>query len=91
MSNAIKFTEEELEKITKLRDASQAKIVEFGQLKLERLLTNQRLTRIDGLDKAAEDEYTALQQQELVLVEELKEKYGVGTVDIESGEFVPAN
>tara|TARA_R110000851_G_scaffold112323_4_gene236416 strand:- start:1732 stop:2007 length:276 start_codon:yes stop_codon:yes gene_type:complete len=91
MSNAIKFTEEELEKITKLRDASQAKIVEFGQLKLERLLTNQRLTRIDDLDIAAEEEYTALQDQELVLVDELKEKYGVGTVDIQSGEFVPAN
>ena len=91
MSNAIKFTEEELEKITKLRDASQAKIVEFGQLKLERLLANQRLTRIDDLDIAAEEEYTVLQDQELVLVDELKEKYGVGTVDIQSGEFVPAN
>ena len=91
MSKAIKFTEEELSQITKLRDESQAKIVEFGQLKLERLLTNQRLTRIDDLDIAAEEEYTALQDQELVLVDELKEKYGVGTVDIQSGEFVPAN
>jgi len=91
MSKAIKFTEEELKQITELRDASQAKIVEFGQLKLERLLTNQRLIRIDGLDAAAEEEYAALQEQELSLVGELKEKYGVGTVDIQSGEFVPTN
>ena len=91
MSKAIKFTEEELKQITELRDASQAKIVEFGKLKLERLLTNQRLIRIDGLDAAAEEEYAALQEQELSLVGELKEKYGVGTVDIQSGEFVPTN
>ena len=87
----IKFKEDELKQITELRDASQAKVVEFGQLKLERLLTNQRLIRIDGLDAAAEEEYAALQEQELSLVGELKEKYGVGTVDIQSGEFVPTN
>ena len=31
MSKAIKFTDDELKKITDLRDASQGKVVEFGQ------------------------------------------------------------
>ena len=70
MSQPIKFTEDELKKITELRDGSQAKILEFGQLEIDKILTNQRLAQ--------------------ALVNELKDKYGVGTVDVESGEFIPA-
>ena len=90
MSNAIKFTDDELKQITDLRDASQAKIVEFGQLKLDILLTNQRLSRLNEMETAAEKSYEDLQEKELKLVNDLKTKYGVGTVDIESGEFIPA-
>ena len=43
MSEAQKFTEDELKKITELRDANAQKINEFGQVELEILLTNQRL------------------------------------------------
>jgi len=91
MSKAIKFTDDELKKITDLRDASQGKVVEFGQLKLDILLTNQRLKQLQELESAAEVDYEKLQASEVELVNELKEKYGVGTVDLSSGEFVPAN
>jgi len=90
MATPQKFTEDELKAITELRDASQAKVVEFGQLKLERILTNNRLAQLDQLEDAAEKSYADLQKQESDMVEKLKEKYGAGTVDIESGEFVPA-
>ena len=90
MATPQKFTEDELKAITELRDASQAKVVEFGQLKLERILTNNRLAQLDQLEDAAEKSYADLQKQEADMVEKLKEKYGAGTVDIESGEFVPA-
>ena len=90
MATPQKFTADELKAITELRDASQAKVVEFGQLKLERILTNNRLAQLDQLEAAAEQSYADLQKQEAEMVEKLKEKYGAGTVDIESGEFVPA-
>ena len=90
MATPIKFTKEELKQVTELRDASQAKVVEFGQLKLERILTENRLTQLDQLDEEAKNSYVELQKQEAELVEQLKEKYGAGTVDVESGEFVPA-
>ena len=32
-----------------------------------------------------------LQQQEAVLAKELEEKYGNGTISLESGEFLPKN
>ena len=90
MAQPIKFTEEELKQITDLRDASQAKVIEFGQIKLDILLTSQQLTRLGDLEAAAEKSYVDLQSRELELVNKLKEKYGVGTVDIASGEFIPA-
>ena len=90
MATAQKFTEEELKQITELRDASQAKVVEFGQIELDILLTNQRMEQLDTLKETAVAEYIELQQKEQSLVNEFKTKYGVGTVDLASGEFVPA-
>ena len=49
---------------------------------------------METLTKTKEDlqnQYVALQEQELTLVSSLNEKYGTGTVDIESGEFIPKN
>ena len=91
MSESKKFTKEELDQITELRDKNQYKINEFGQLELELLLANQR---VDMLIKAKEDaqkEYVELQEKEKELVQQLNEKYGAGTVDISNGEFTPAN
>ena len=42
------------------------------------------------LETEAENEYVDLQKQEVDLVNSFKEKYGVGTVDLSSGEFIPA-
>ena len=90
MTTAIKFTQEELNQVTELRDASQAKVIEFGQLRLERLLTENRLVQLAQLDKEAEQNYANLQKLEAELISTLKKKYGAGTVDVESGEFVPS-
>ena len=90
MTQPIKFTEEELKRITELRDASQAKVVEFGQIKLDKFLTEQRLKQIEDLETTSEKEYIELQKKEVDLVNEFNEKYGQGTVDLGSGKFVPA-
>tara|TARA_R110002020_G_scaffold321509_1_gene537333 strand:- start:524 stop:802 length:279 start_codon:yes stop_codon:yes gene_type:complete len=91
MSEAQKFTEDELKKITELRDANAQKINEFGQVELEILLTNQRLETLEKTKKDLKNQYVALQENERELVQEFNEKYGTGTVDLESGEFVPKN
>ena len=86
-----KFTKAELEKIVELREANAAKISQFGQIELELLLAKQR---IDSLIKAKEqlqNEYIGLQNQEGDLFKELNDNYGAVTVDIASGEFIPAN
>ena len=86
-----KFTKAELEKIVELREANAGKISQFGQLELEILLANQRLEALGQAKVQLQNDYVALQNQETELVKSLNDKYGAGTVDIASGEFIPAN
>ena len=90
MSENKKFIKEELDQIKELREKNSSLIQQFGQLKVERLVTNQRLEKLSEAEENLHSEYTDLQQQEKDLVKKLNEKYGAGTVDIDSGEFIPA-
>lgn len=89
MSETKKFTEAELKDIAELRNANAQKINEFGQIELEILLTNQRLDVLAETKQNLKNQYIELQAKEKDLVTKLNEKYGTGTVDLESGEFIP--
>ena len=89
MTQPIKFTQEELDQITELRDGNSKKILEFGQVELEILLANQRLESLDVAKGNLQKDYIELQTKEQGLVQTLNEKYGAGQVDISSGEFIP--
>jgi len=89
MAESQQFTEEELTQITELRNANAQKISEFGQIELEILLTEQRMETLNKTKDDLRNQYIALQDKETKLVKELNVKYGTGTVDIESGEFIP--
>jgi predicted nuclease with TOPRIM domain len=91
MAEPIKFTEEELKTITELRDSNTQKIGEFGQIELEFLLANQRLESLRNAKTKLQEDYVELQKTEQELVRKLNEKYGAGTVDLASGEFIPVN
>ena len=89
MTETQKFTKEELNQITELRNANASKISEFGQVELEILLTNQRTDQLQEAKDDLQKQYVALQDKERNLVKQLNDKYGSGTVDLDSGEFVP--
>ena len=91
MSENKKFTQDELAKIVELRESNSQKISEFGQVELEILLTNQRLSALANAKAKLQEEYVGLQDKEKELVKELNDKYGSGTVDLDSGEFIPTN
>ena len=91
MAETKKFTKEELDQITKLRNSNNEKIGEFGQLELEILLISQRSEALLKTKQTLKEDYVKLQGQERDLVQTLNEKYGAGTVDITNGEFTPAN
>ena len=89
MAKAIKFTEEELNQITELRESNGSKISEFGQIELELLLANQRIEALENAKENLRTQYVELQDKERALVQQLNEKYGAGQVDLSSGEFIP--
>jgi hypothetical protein len=91
MSKEIKFTDEELTSIKELRDAHANKVLEFGRVKVELLLTEQRLNSLKDAEENIQNDYVGLQEKEQELVQKLNEKYGAGTVDLESGTFSPSN
>jgi hypothetical protein len=91
MSEAKKFTTEELSQITKLQETNARKVSEFGQIEIEILLAKQRLENLEIAKQSCQDQYKELQQEEQELVSNLNEKYGVGTVDVNTGEFIPQN
>lgn len=89
MENQIKFTEEELTGIKTIRDENTSLILEFGQNELETYNLNSRLKELETEKQNLQSKYHQLQQQERDLVQNLNTKYGAGTVDIESGVFIP--
>ena len=91
MSKNKKFTQDELAKIVELRESNSQKISEFGQVELEILLTDQRMEALQDAKQKLQNDYVELQNKEKELVKELNDKYGSGTVDLESGEFIPTN
>ena len=91
MSENQKFTQDELAKIVELREQNAQKVTEFGQVELELLLANQRIEALQDAKNKLQEDYVELQNKESNLIKELNNKYGAGTVDIASGEFIPAN
>ena len=89
MEEQIKFTEEELTGIKTIREENTSLILEFGQNELETFNLNTRLKELENEKQTLQSKYHQLQQQERELVQNLNTKYGAGTVDIESGVFIP--
>ena len=82
-----KFTKDELKSLQELQNSYQGKQLQFGQLRVQRLLVQQQLDSIDTTEKQMEDEYSEVQETERKLVESLNKKYGPGNLDPTTGVF----
>ena len=85
-----KFSEEELKSLQDLQNTYQGKQLQFGQLRVQRLLVQQQLDAIDETEAKLEVEYSEVQETERNLVKSLNEKYGPGNLDPATGVFTPA-
>ena len=91
MAETKKFTEEELKSITNIRNGNSRIISELGQVELQLFLVNEELEKLQEMKSTLQIQFKNLQAEESNLVSSLNEKYGIGTVDINTGEFVPEN
>jgi chromosome segregation ATPase len=90
MSTAIKFSTEEINKIQDLRTRGSRLVMELGQLEAELFMLERQKGQLQETKQLITNRYLAMQREEQQLVQELNKKYGSGTVDVESGEFIPA-
>ena len=81
MSN-IKLEETALSKLQNIKNARSNVVFEFGNISILR-------KQLDERESSAAKAWADLQTAQSKLAIELEEKYGKGTVDIETGEFIP--
>ena len=91
MAKVQKFTEEELKSITEIRDTNAQITSELGQVELQLFLLDEQLKEFNDYKSNLQIQFKNLQTTESELVQSLNEKYGKGTVDINTGEFVSEN
>lgn len=83
MSN-IKLSEIEINQLNDIKNTRNSCIMEFGNISIIR-------KQLEDRETAALARWNSIQTSERTLAKSLENKYGVGTVNIETGEFIPSN
>ena len=78
----IKFTQEEINSITELQNKTQSVVFQLGQLKLSEMQLESRLEEL-------KQNLTSIETEETSLADTFSNKYGIGSLNIETGEFTP--
>ena len=82
MADAIKFTEEELKSLQDLQGTYQQITLAMGQISLSKI-------QLENREKSVLNTLIEVREKENELAKELTEKYGKGSLNIETGEFTP--
>lgn len=89
MSEGTKITDEELSSVKALREEIVGIISNVGQLKLTHDLMEEDLTTVKSRLNEQTTKYKELLKKEKQLIDELLQKYGMGSLDVETGVFTP--
>lgn len=81
MSN-IKLSQIELQQLNDIKNSRNKIVMEFGNISIIR-------KQLEDRENAALVQWNSLQTSERTLAKTLEDKYGKGTVNTETGEFVP--
>ena len=76
------LTKEEIESISKLREEFNSLTISAGEIEMQIMNLNMQKEQI-------KDSFQKLQSQETTVVNELENRYGKGTISLETGEFIP--
>ena len=87
--NPVKFTDEELQSLQELQNTYASISTQFGQLKVSRMNLERQMENLDDAENQLEQNWEENRQTESDLVKSLNEKYGAGTLNPTTGEFIP--
>lgn len=82
-----KVTDEELKNLQNLRDVLLEIIATVGELHLSKFLLDKQMMELVLEIENQQNRFVEFQEQERVLLEQLQKKYGVGNIDMETGEI----
>lgn len=89
MSEVKKLTDEEISSVKSLREEIISSISTVGQLKLTHDLMEEDLTSVKFKLSEQLTKYKELLTKEKELVDQFLKKYGMGSLDVETGTFTP--
>ena len=87
--STIKFTEEELSNIRAIQDEYSTVGIQLVQLKLARKSSEEYLAALEQEENRIVEQIDSINKKEKELTEALNDKYGVGSLDMATGEFTP--
>ena len=85
----VKFTDEELQSLQELQNTYASISTQFGQVKVSRINLERQIENLDDAENQLEQSWEENRQKESDLVKSLNEKYGAGTLNPTTGEFIP--
>jgi chromosome segregation ATPase len=86
----IKFEEDEIKKIEKFRNDFSEVTARLGEVEIELTLIETQKDNVVKFKNQLKEQYLKLRESEIKLAGELKEKYGDGEFDINTGMFTPS-
>ena len=87
----VKFTEEEMKSLRVIQESYFNVQNEYGKLELSRIRLEQQLDALDNTDDNLKEKFIQTQTTEKEFLDGITNKYGEGTLDQESGIFIPNN
>jgi hypothetical protein len=91
MENSNKITQEELLILNSLSDEYNRITSSLGQIEVERISVQEQLDKLFELKTILTEEYKLTREKELKFSVDIENKYGVVSIDVETGIFTPAS
>mgnify|MGYP001626774598 FL=1 len=85
----MKITEEEMQNIKTIQEEYTQVGVQLVQLKLAQKSSQEYLKKLNEQEESLNSSIGEINEKEKELADVLNEKYGVGSLDMNTGEFTP--
>ena len=88
MTNITKLSNEELEELKSIQSKYLELTAQLGQVHLEKISLTLALSGMDDEISKLQGVFVELKESESKIQQAFTKKYGIGTVNLESGEFI---
>ena len=86
----LKLTTEELEQVSKMAQMFQQTVFEIGSIENSIYSAKQHIAKLEEQKQVLFSDLVSLEAKEVELATTLREKYGDGTINPQTGEVTPA-